>query len=197
MLFHEKGELLFANSGTLELTGFNSLELRRLEDCLSHLFPRDSDLELISSIIHRASARNEGSEPAEFVAEFTTRAGNRRRGTFHVHFWREGLAGRRMLICLIPSPALVPLEEHRELSSPEVTDQVEELLDDAIGCVLNIQREGCSRDKLDSLVRKIARSRCLLGGTTGFDRVWTTRNGKTEKPAIPPRIKVPETKVDS
>ena len=199
LLFHEKGDLLFVNPGTTELTGFSALELRRLEDCLGRLFPGEGDLAMISGVIHQAFARAEGSEPLQFVAEFTTRAGNRRRGTFQVNIWREGFAGRRLLLCLQPAPALAlpPEAPAHDATQTEVTDQIEELLDDAIGCILTIQREGCSRDRLDSLVRKIARSRCLLGGTTGFDRVWSARNGRPEKPAIPPRIKVSETKVDS
>jgi len=183
MLFHEKGELLFANPGMTELTGFSALEMRRLEDCLIRLFPRDADLDLISGVIKRASTQGEGSDHVQFVAEFTTRAGNRRRGTFQVHFWREGLSSRRMLLCLVPAPSLAPQPQEHSGEDPEVevTIQVEELLDDAIGCILTIQREGCSRDRLDTLVRKIARSRCLLGGTTGFDRVWSARHHTDRK----------------
>jgi hypothetical protein len=203
MLFHEKGELLFSNSGASELTGFSNLEMRRVEDCLARLFPQDTDLALISGIIRRVSNQTDGSDHVQFAAEFTTRAGNKRRGTFEVHVWREGLSGKRLLICLVPAPCLAPRQEDHpergipEVETSEVTDQVEELLDDAIGCILTIQREGCSKDRLDALVRKIARSRCLLGGTTGFDRVWSSRHPKAEKSVIPPRIKMSETKVDS
>jgi len=198
VLFNEKGELLFVNPEASQVTGFSALELRRLSDCLARLFPKDDELAVISAIVQRALLRTEESEPVHFVAEFATRAGNKRRGTFQIEVWKEGFTGRRLMLCLVPCPALMPSPDHFRQEDPTgVVEQIEELLDDAINGVLTIQREGCSKERLDALVRKIARSRCLLGGTGGLNRVWGNRAPKAEKPVVPLRIKVPETRVES
>lgn len=200
MLFHEKGDLLFANTEATELTGLNPEEMKRLDDCLMRLFSRSTHSELISGILWRATSKVMIPDQVRFTTEFTARSGQQQQASFHFQFWNEGRSGGRILLCMLPVSQLL---ENGSAGAPPAggpTEQVQELLDEAMSAVLAIRREGCSREDLDRLVRKIAKSRCILTGTQGLERVWArtgqARPGPTnERAVIPGRRKKPDTKI--
>jgi hypothetical protein len=191
MLFHEKGDLLFANPGTLELTGFAAEG--NLEDWLAKLFPRETDDGLASDLIRHATSQPIGPEPVRFVSEFSTASGQRRRGDFQLQLWEEESSGRHLLISFLA---------HQEAGSLSLetwsgfAEQVQERLEEALNCLGGLRKED-SRETLERLGRILSQGRDLLAIARRLDRFWSQDPQIPEQPMIPTRDKMPETRVNT
>jgi hypothetical protein len=193
MLFREKGDLLFANSGASELTGFEGA--RHLEDWLARLFPHNADSELVNGMIRRASNKPLGPEPIRFMSDFSTASGLRRRGAFQLHLWQEEFSGRRLLVSILPCRESKEASNLSQETWSGLMEQVQDRLNEALDCLQDHQADG-DQESLGRLGQILVHSRNLLAAAKGLDRSWSRRPQSPEKPVIPTRGKIPETRVN-